>query len=184
MTGIEPALSREDVFANPVQRSAAVIEHELFGARVDRAARPHNGVVFDLSFQPLQGLESFAPERARIAVSPMADVFAFPLGVRQRRWNHRNLSPFGYQFGYLAAELCLYYPGDPRALRWEWDDGFVAYVSRVHRHLFYEEYWRRTGAWPVEDAPHGEPKGDVHPIATAFMRREERRWSQLSRSAS
>jgi hypothetical protein len=182
--GNEAVLTREDLFANPVERSAAVIERQLYGAIVDRAARPHNGLVFDLTFQPLQGLEDFTAERARISVSPQAEVFAFPLGARPRRWKHRNPSPLGYPFGDLAAELCLYYPGDPRALRWEWEDGFVAYVSRVHRHLFYEEYWRRTGSWPVEDAPHGEPEADVHPITTAFMRREEQRWSRLLRSAS
>lgn len=184
VTGIEAHLTREDLLTHPVERSAGVIERLLYGVAVDRARRPHNGLVFDLTFQPLQGLEAFAPERARISVSPQAEVFAFPLGTRPRRWNHRNPSPLGYEFGDLAAELCLFYPGDPRALRWEWEDGFVAYVSRVQRHLFYEEYWRQTGSWPVEDAPHGAPKGEVHPIVTSFMRREEQRWNRLLRSAS
>lgn len=181
--GLEPALMRRDVFTNPAQESAAVIEEHLFGTSVDRAASPHNGVVFDLTFQPLEGLEEFEPERARVSISPQAAVFAFPLGERPRRWKHRNPSPMGYEFGDLAGELCLYYPGDPRALRWEWDDGLVEFVSRVHRHLFFEEHWRRTGSWPVEDAPHGAPDADAHPIKTAFMRREERRWDRLRRSA-
>lgn len=42
----------------------------------------------------------------------------------------------------------------------------VAYITIVHRHLQAEEYWRRTGRWPAEDAPHGEGH---HPIQTPEM---------------
>ena len=176
-------LSKQDIFDSP-QRAVRLIEHQMYGTYVDRAARAHNSLVFDMTFRPVQGLHDYADERARVSVSPQGDVFAFPLGSRSRAWKHRNPSPIGPGFGSIGAELCLFYPGDPRSLRWEWDDGFVAYISRVHRHLFTEEYWRRTGSWPVEDAPHGEPKGDGHPIVTPFMRREERRWSRIRRSST
>ena len=48
-----------------------------------------------------------------------------------------------------------YVPLDHRALRWEWNDGLEQYVLRLQRHLFFEEFNRREGHWPVEDAPHG-----------------------------
>ena len=79
--------------------------------------------------------------------------------------------------GHSPAELCLWYPNDPRSLRWEWPDGIEQYVTRVHRHLHFEEYYRREGEWPVEDAPHAEPVNGAHPILSAFMRKEERRWA-------
>ncbi len=67
----------------------------------------------------------------------------------------------------LIGELCLWCPGDPRQLRWAWSDGLAAYITIVHRHIQAEEYWRRTGRWPAEDAPHG---GTSHPIQTSAMR--------------
>jgi hypothetical protein len=65
--------------------------------------------------------------------------------------------------GDLIQPLCLWYPNDPRALRWTWADGLAAYVTIVHRHVQAEECWRRHGVWPGEDTPHGY--GD-HPILT------------------
>ena len=66
------------------------------------------------------------------------------------------------------GELCLWYPGDPRALRWEWADGLSSYLTVVHRHLQAEEFYRRNGTWPSEDAPHGP---GPHPIRSPELRR-------------
>ena len=65
------------------------------------------------------------------------------------------------------GQLCLWFPDDPPELKWDWSDGLVAYITVVHRHLQAEEFWRRTGRWPAEDAPHGE---GVHPIRSQEMR--------------
>ena len=43
--------------------------------------------------------------------------------------------------------------------------------------MFYEEYYRREGHWPVEDAPHDDPVVGAHPIRSALMRNEEGRWA-------
>ena len=155
------------------------LQDELFGVHVDRLLEPSfGGVVFDLTLAALPELAAvgYESERARISIRPDGVVYAFPFGP-ERRWKHRQPSPLGWRFGHLAADLCLYYHRDTQALRWTWADGLEQYVTRVHRHLFYEEFWRREGSWPVEDAPHGDPVTDTHPVRTAFMRKEERRWA-------
>lgn len=165
-----------------LQDPAAVcttLETELFGVTVDtHRVTWEGGVVFDLTFAPPPefATEGYGPERSRISVRRDGTLLTFPLCPR-RRWKHRNPSPLGPDFGKLAGDLCLWYPSDPRALRWEWTDGFEQYVTRVHRHLFFEEFWRRTGEWPVEDAPHGEPAHGAHPIRTRRMRDAVKEWS-------
>jgi len=156
-----------------------VLQDQLFGVVVDRMLEPRQGgLVLDLTLHPLPELDAdgYRPERCRISVRPDGAVHAFPLGPA-RTWLHRNPSPLGPAFGYIAAELCLWYPGDPRSLRWEWPDGFQQYVTRVHRHVFFEEYNRRSGHWPTEDAPHGDAGASPHPIRTLTMNREARRWA-------
>lgn len=136
------------------------------GVSVERHWPPRlGGYVVDLVFSPLPELlaHGYGDERARISIAPNEDVYSFPLG-RKRLWKHRY--PFQPEFG-SCSQLCLWFPGDPPPLRWEWADGLEDYIGRVHRHMFYEEYWRRTGTWPAEDAPHGVP-GNVltHPDGT------------------
>lgn len=161
------------------QRTIAVLQAELFGLTVD-VYRPGSlgGVVLDLTLHPLPEFAAagYRRERARISVRRDGKLFAFPLGL-SRRWKHRELSPLGGDFGWLGAELCLWYPADPRPLRWDWPDGFEQYVTRVHRHLFFEEYWRRTGHWPVEDAPHGDSADGAHPVLSRQMRKAISAWA-------
>jgi hypothetical protein len=171
-------LAHNDVLENPA-RVRRVLQDELFGVAVDRVLEPRfGGVVLDMSFTPLPELAvaGYEGERGRVSIRPNGPIYAFPLGP-DRTWHHRYPSPLGAQFGHLAGQLCLWYPKDPRHLRWEWGDGLEQYVSRVYRHLFYEEYYRREDQWPVEDVPHGDPVTGAHPICSAFMREEERRWA-------
>jgi hypothetical protein len=167
-----------EVLQDP-QRALRVLQEQLFGVTVDRAHATRRGsVVIDMTFAPLPELAGarYDPERARISVQPNGHIYSFPLGS-ERAWHHRYPSPLGEKFGHLAGELCLWYPSDPRWLRWEWSDGLEQFVTRVYRHVFYEEYYRREGHWPVEDAPHNDPPDGAHPIRTAWMRQEERRWA-------
>lgn len=167
-----------DVLQDP-KRAGQVLEHELFGLRVDRVLEPSfGGVVLDITFAALPELRvaGYEQEQGRISIRTDGTVYAFPLGL-ERSWGHRECSPLGARFGHLAGELCLYYRRDSRALRWTWADGLEQYVTRVHRHLFFEEFRRREGYWPVEDVPHGDPVDGAHPVHTGFMRKEERRWT-------
>ncbi|WP_082948693.1 hypothetical protein [Mycobacterium sp. 1274756.6] len=147
------------------------------GVSVNRAWAPLlGGYVVDLTLAPPPELviAGYANEGARVSISPAGEIFSFPLGPR-REWKHR------YSFnpdGGCIRQLCLWFPEDPRPLRWVPDDGFEDYVARVHRHLFYEEFWRRTGFWPTEDAPHGNPgrqndtpgEQSAYPIRSAHLR--------------
>ena len=54
------------------------------------------------------------------------------------------------------VELCLYYKEDPDERRWKPEDGLRRLFDLARRHVTGEYLWRRTGAWPVEEAPHGE----------------------------
>ncbi|WP_162605640.1 hypothetical protein [Jiangella ureilytica] len=160
-------------------RTRRVLQHELYGIAVDRVLEPRSGgVVLDMTCVPLPELAvaRYNSERARVSIRPDGAIYSFPLGP-DRTWHHRYPSPLGKQFGHLGGELCLWYPKDPRWLRWEWDDGVEQYVTRVYRHVFYEEYYRREGHWPVEDAPHDDPVAGEHPIRSAFMCKEEHRWA-------
>lgn len=171
-------LALREVLEDPA-RVCPVLQDDLFGVIVDRVVQPRcGGLVLDMSFAPLPELEvvGYDDERGRVTIQPDGRIYSFPLG-RKRSWRHRYPSPLGAQFGFLAGPLCLWYPKDPRSLRWDWDDGLEQYVTRVYRHLFYEEYYRRQAHWPVEDAPHDDPTTGVHPICSAFMREEERRWA-------
>lgn len=172
------ALALSDVLRDPA-RVRRVLQDELFGVTVDHLRQPrHGGLIVDLTFSPLPELAAadYGVERGRMSVRPHGDIYAFPLGP-VRPWHHRNPSPLGPRFGKLAGDLCLWYLNDPRSLRWSWDDGLEQYVTRVHRHLLFEEYYRREGQWPVEDAPHAQPVTGAHRIRSAFMRREVRRWA-------
>lgn len=83
-----------------------------------------------------------------------------------RRWKHRYPGRFSMwpPRQRYCGTLCLHYPEDPPALRVSWDDGLASIVMVVHRHLLFEEWWRRTGRWPVEDAPHGHAEHRPHPV--------------------
>ena len=54
------------------------------------------------------------------------------------------------------VELCLYYKDDPPERRWQPQDGLRRLFDLARRHVTGEHIWRQTGAWPVQEAPHGE----------------------------
>jgi hypothetical protein len=157
------------------------------GVLVDRSWAPGiGGYVLDLTFAPPPelSLAGFGRERARISIHEEGDPLTYPLGP-PRKWKHRWPSPFGEAFEHCCGQLCLWVPEDPRPLRWVWEDGLEDYVDRVHRHLFLEEHWRRTGRWPTEDAPHGAPHANserdrsargTHPIRSKSLRRAVTNW--------
>jgi hypothetical protein len=127
---------------------------------VDVAHREQDCVVLALTLEPWADLAAhdYPTEVVSILITRRGAVLSFPLGP-DRPWHHRIWAHLG--------ELCLWYPQDPRWLRWDHDDGLEAYVLIVHRHLQAEEYWRRHGRWPAEDAPHGD---GPHPIRNPATR--------------
>jgi hypothetical protein len=57
---------------------------------------------------------------------------------------------------YAAGELCMWWPFDGPDQRWIRRDGAAALLGHVVAHLVREEWWRRTGEWAGDEAPHGE----------------------------
>lgn len=59
---------------------------------------------------------------------------------------------------YTDRSLCMWYPYDPPEQRWRLRDGPEVLLGLVVAHLLREEWWRRTGEWPGEEAPHAPPE--------------------------
>lgn len=59
---------------------------------------------------------------------------------------------------YADGALCMWFPRDGASRTWQPDKGPVVLVGHIIRHLAQEEWWRRTGDWPGEEAPHN-PEG-------------------------
>lgn len=136
--------------------------YPLLGA-IELVAAKIDFVSFELVLKPYVELisDGYTTETVRISVLRNGNIFAIPIGP-ERKWKHRFPEPL--------RQLCLWYPDDPPALKWEWPRGLVDYVAVVHRHLLGEEYWRRTGTWPGEDAPHDWPTDGPHPIRSLPLR--------------
>lgn len=162
-------LGLDDVLDDPRGIAEYLVESRCIFGLIDIEVRiaVRNMVVFWLTLEPWTPMaeRGYPTEHVSITVWPGGRVTAVPIAASGRGWEHRNL----YLLGDLryVGDLCLWYPRDPRTLRWEWSDGLVSYVTIVHRHLQAEEFFRRNGTWPSEDAPHG---AGYHPIRTLAMR--------------
>jgi hypothetical protein len=55
---------------------------------------------------------------------------------------------------YADGSLCIWYPADPPERRWRRSDGGAALAAHIAAHLIREEWWRQTGEWAGEEAPH------------------------------
>jgi hypothetical protein len=59
---------------------------------------------------------------------------------------------------YGRNQLCMWFPSDPAERRWQREQGLLKLVDTSVTHLFKELYFRETGEWLGEEAPHGVPK--------------------------
>ncbi len=108
----------------------------------------------------------------------LAAIFIVPPDVRDPRvlcldgprgvWasEHRN----------RETELCLYYKDDPPERRWRERDGLVRLFDLACQHVVAEYIWRKTGRWPIDEAPHGEtePASSDPTLALPPLRRLKR----------
>lgn len=119
-------------------------------------------VSFWLTLDPFGATEKYGYPREIVRIvfyRGRGEPLVYPSDLQRRQWEHRN--PDG--------SLCLWYPRDPDELRWTINDPIDTYIMAIQRHLFGEEVCRRRGAWPWEDAPHGERPGG-HPITSDVLR--------------
>lgn len=168
------AIKLSEVLAEPA-RAAEDLEHggNMFGVRAARGRSTRcGGAILELTLDPFPAFaaEDYPAEVIRISILRDERVFAYVLSGTERSFKHRNGAPH--------RSLCLQYDADDDALKWLPRDGLEALVTLVHRHLIFEEYNRRHGHWPCEDAPHGSADGDSHPIVTADMRKLRRQWKR------
>lgn len=137
--------------------------------RCDLGRRPLTALCVTIS-PPQQFLNLGYPvETACLILTP--DSRVYPIGASitaGRPYKHRNLS----------GDLCLFYARDHTALTWLPTDGLEELLGITQRHLAYEEFCRRRGHWPVEDAPHGEPAKGTHPIRQSGTRRAASLWAR------
>jgi hypothetical protein len=156
---------------------------EVEGAEVDVLEVSSESVVLRAIFEPppVSTRLGFPAEEARILISRRGDPWAVPTGA-ERKWKHiYRISPrlrlvgengAHHALPFLLGALCLWYPDDQPHLLWSWDKGLGDYVRILQRHLWFEEFWRRTNFWPTEDAPHGmRLDGKAHPILTESLRK-------------
>jgi len=160
-------LHLDEVWGNPV--GATAILKELDCVEWVSLLRLSEGqLTFQITLVPCDVVfiaEGYPVERINLLLYRNGDIHAIPKWRKGRKWNHR------YRHFGIATGLCLWYPHDPPELRWTWDDGLEEYVLIVSRHLIYEEYWRRTGEWPVEDAPHDDSYSTSRKRTIAGMNR-------------
>ena len=153
------------------------------GVEVKIVLHDHRVTTFDVRFESpaIPELSGYPAEHVRVTVRANGEIFAVPVGSEDREWLHRyprhsiaellsHPKSAAVRWPFIVGALCLEYPKDPDHLRWHWSDGIDAYVRVVQRHLWYEEYWRRHGSWPIEDVPHGERSdGRLQPILTPAL---------------
>jgi len=60
---------------------------------------------------------------------------------------------------YSKRELCIWYPRDDADRRWVPEDGLLVLLGMIVTHLFKEAYWRQTGEWLGDEAPHRVEEG-------------------------
>lgn len=56
---------------------------------------------------------------------------------------------------YDKHRLCMWHPRDPVERCWIEEDGLLQLLVHVGVHLFKEAWWRETGEWLGDEAPHG-----------------------------
>jgi hypothetical protein len=162
------------VLADPALAAQHLLHSETnFG--VEQAtghSSKHGSARLELLMAPLPALkrQGYPTEAVRITIRQDGKIHAFPRGDANRRFKHRNPFPL--------RDLCLQYPHDDPALLWIPQDGLEPLITLIHRHLMYEEAWRRTGRWPTEDAPHGHASREIHPVLTPGLQRERDRWAR------
>jgi len=166
----QPVIGRRQILDDPHGVAEELLaSNDIYGlADLEVRWSDPEMTVFWLTLKPWAPMLAANYPVENVAITVWADgpPTAVPINARTRSWAHRSWRSLG---DHLAiGELCLWYPEDPRGLRWTWADGFTAFVTIVHRHLLAEEFNRRYGGWPVEDAPHG---AGAHPIRTEPMRR-------------
>lgn len=72
-------------------------------------------------------------------------------------------SPHRYP-GRGGTQLCIWYPSDPPDRRWIPEDGLLHLFGMAATHLLKEAWWRESGEWLGDEAPHAVPASLTPPV--------------------
>lgn len=122
----------------------------VFAARVAYRSRTRLEIRVQFEPWPAMAAKDYPTEKVRLRINTAGgNVTVLPMPGDRRDWEHKNPREAG-------GGLCLYFPEDPEALVWSPErNTFEDLLGIISRHLQAEEYRRRNGHWPWEDAPHG-----------------------------
>lgn len=175
-TPAEPVVTLKAVLHDPVA-AGADLAARCPGVTVLSAVTCALGrrpvAVLGIRLEPPQQVAAVGYPSETVHLVVDSDVRIYPSrdsAVAVRTWSHRN----------PGGDLCLYYRQDDPALTWQPQDGLEQLVGIAQRHLAFEEFARREGRWPVEDAPHGEPARGTHPIRDPATRRARTAWARTA----
>lgn len=70
-------------------------------------------------------------------------------------------SPHRYDDG----GLCMWFPGDPPAMRWRFSHGLLDLLDAIRAHLFREAWWREHNEWLGPEVGHLPAPSDIKEIA-------------------
>jgi hypothetical protein len=150
------ATTMNQVLADPRAVAKQIVEDPALpyvsSARVVKSSR--RGVKINVRLEPWEamGAAGYPRERIRLEIDASGRVRVYPISSAARKWEHRH--PNG-------GPLCLFYPGDPEPIVWSPETGSLEeLLGIISRHVQAEEFYRREGRWPWEDAPHGAEAAD------------------------
>jgi hypothetical protein len=83
------------------------------------------------------------------------DIEEFGVDVTAENWTGKMKHTFG------KNKLCMWFPSDPDSRKWRREDGLLKLIDTAVMHLFKELYFRESGEWLGEEAPHDVPKDEV-----------------------
>ena len=179
MVAVTGNWTRGRVLRDPAGAALWLSSGVVSGGRVTVLSSSIECVVFTVLFEPPWVMPGWPIETARIVVTSIAGPVAVPSGPI-RSWRHRypqlaatkatTFSSSRLSLEQLVGALCLWYPRDSASLTWDWPRGLDDFFRIVQRHLWMEEFFRRTLRWPGEETPHGERlDGTPHPILSESL---------------
>ena len=97
-----------------------------------------------------------------------------------------------HRFGsYRPEPLCLWYAGDPEAMKWTLKDGLGSLIDLTRLHLAKESWCRATGSWPGQEVhlrrelrPDAPPPSLRRRPRAAVRHRRQRCWCGNRRYAN
>ena len=118
------------------ERGARAAYPDLHGRSTDGSAGFRYVATVDVPFYEARVVTIIFQRRARVPIV-LAD-------------GPKN-SPHRYGDG----GLCMWFPDDPRSMRWHFSHGLLDLLDSVRAHLFREAWWREHAEWLGPEVSHG-----------------------------